>query len=85
MLTFDGYNQLWDDREDLLRATTSQQVLYSLKICQNIFTKEKNATDLNSKEDIRVLCLSESVKEEGEVVVVVQGLKGHLVVENLKK
>ena len=47
--------------------------------------ERKNATDLNSKEDIRVLCLPESVKEEGKVVVVVQGLKGYLVVENLKK
>ena len=43
--------------------------------------ERKNATDLNSKEDIRVLCLPESVKEEGKVVVVVQGLKGYLVVE----
>ena len=41
--------------------------------------------NLNSKEDVRVLCFPESVKEEGEVVVVVQGLKGYLVVENLKK
>ena len=40
--------------------------------------------NLNSKEDVRVLCFPESVKEEGEVVVVVQGLKGYLIVEKLK-
>ena len=93
MLTFDGYNQLWDDREDLLGATTSQQVLYSLKRrkkCKKIFERKKfpslekyqvTSLNLNSKEDVRVLCFPESVKEEGEVVVVVQGLKGYLIVE----
>ena len=40
--------------------------------------------NLNSKEDVRVLCFPESVKEEGEVVVVVQGLKGYLIVEKLE-
>ena len=59
--------------------------LFPKKNMSKYLYERKNATDLNSKEDIRVLCLPESVKEEGKVVVVVQGLKGYLVVENLKK
>ena len=35
-------------------------------------------SDLDSKEDVGVLSLSEAVEEEREVVVVVQRLQGHL-------
>ena len=35
-------------------------------------------SDLDSKEDVWVLSLSEAVEEEREVVVVVQRLQGHL-------
>ena len=81
MLTFDGYDQLGDDGQDFLGPSARQQILDSLSegnIFLSILRREED-WNLDGKEDIRVLGLPQSVEEEGKVVMVVQGLKRHLV------
>lgn len=60
-LTLDGYDELWNNRQDLT-ATVLQHVMDAL----------------SSEELIGVNCLTQSVKEQGEVVMVVQFFNLHL-------
>ena len=62
MLTFDGNDELRNDRQYLLTPSPCQKII--------------NALDC--KEDIRMLCLPQAIKEEWKVVMIVQGLEGDL-------
>lgn len=60
-LTLDGYDELWNNRQDLT-ATVLQHVMDAL----------------SSEELIGVNCLAQTIKEQGEVVMVVQFFNLHL-------
>lgn len=60
-LTLDGYDELWNNRQDLA-ATMLQHVVDAL----------------SSEELIGVNCLAQTIKEQGEVVMVVQFFNLHL-------
>ena len=70
-LTFDWNDELGDDWEDFLAASSGQQVINALQRKyrsvlrgSSQLTSDNTRQYLHSKEDIRMLSLSETVEEE---------------------
>ena len=75
-LTFDWNDQLRDDGQDLLAPPPRQQVVNSLQERDSSeWRTERDGLYLDGKEDVRVLCLPQPIKEKWQIIVIVQRLQ----------